>query len=64
MKRMNPALPRSEQPTSKAQLAERSFAELLAAASRRGFYGAASLTLNVQDGHIQHVKIATERMVR
>ncbi|MEM9187449.1 MAG: hypothetical protein AAGB00_13235 [Planctomycetota bacterium] len=48
----------------KAAQARDAFAELLGAASARGFYGSVSLTLTVQDGHIQHVKVATERAIR
>ena len=37
---------------------------LLAAAETRGFHGTASITLSVQDGHIQHLRVAVDRMVR
>lgn len=40
------------------------FAKLLAAAETRGFYGTASIVLNVQDGHIQHLRISVDRMVK
>ena len=40
------------------------FAKLLAAAETRGFYGTASIVLNVQDGHIQHLRIAVDKMVK
>ena len=40
------------------------FAKLLDAAACRGFHGTASITLSVQDGHIQHLRVAVERMVR
>jgi len=49
---------------NKQEQTQAAVAELLATAARQGFYGTASLTLNVQDGHIQHVKISTERMMR
>lgn len=48
----------------KLEQAERAFVELLAEASRSGFYGSASLTIHVQDGHIQHVRVASERLLK
>ncbi|MEO0529627.1 MAG: hypothetical protein AAF266_03515 [Planctomycetota bacterium] len=48
----------------KAGDAEAAFVALMAEASRRGYYGTVSLTLNVQDGAIQHVRVATDRLVR
>jgi hypothetical protein len=52
-------------PTStKLQQAEAAFAQLIAEASRRGFYGTAGLTLSIQDGTIQHVRVAMERMIK
>jgi len=53
----------SEKTGKKAQ-AQAEFAKLLAAAETRGFQGTASITLSVQDGHIQHLRVAVERMVR
>lgn len=44
--------------------AQAAFAELLSASSRRGFYGAVTLSMNVQDGFIQQVRVTTERVVR
>ncbi|WP_145245317.1 hypothetical protein [Aeoliella mucimassa] len=49
---------------SKALQAQEEFAKLLSSASARGFHGTAGITLSVQDGHIQHLKIHFERMVR
>ena len=49
---------------SKAQQAETAFAKLMADASRRGFYGTAGLTLSIQDGHIQHIRVLVERMIK
>ncbi len=43
---------------------EQAFAQLVADASRRGFYGEAGLTLSVQDGRIQHIRVAMERMIK
>ena len=44
--------------------AEAEFAKLLAAAESRGFHGTATITVSVQDGHIQHLRVAVDRMVR
>jgi hypothetical protein len=49
---------------SKRSQAQAEFAKLLAAAETRGFHGTASLTVSVQDGHIQHLRVSVERMVR
>lgn len=49
---------------NKVSQAERAFAEMVGAVSRRGFYGTASVTLVVQDGRIQNVRLATERMMK
>jgi hypothetical protein len=43
---------------------EAELAKLLADASRRGFYGEAGITLSVQDGRIQHIRVAMEKMVK
>jgi hypothetical protein len=43
---------------------EHELAKLLADASRRGFYGEAGLTLSVQDGRIQHIRVAVDRMIK
>jgi hypothetical protein len=48
----------------KAEQATEAFARLLADASRRGFYGTAGLTLSIQDGHIQHIRVAMEKMIK
>ncbi len=50
--------------TNKAEQAQTAFAQLLADASRRGFYGNASLTLSIQDGRIQHIRMMLERMIK
>jgi hypothetical protein len=50
--------------TSKRSQAQAEFAKLLAAAETKGFHGTASITLSVQDGHIQHLRVAVDRMVR
>ncbi len=46
-----------------AQL-EAALAELLAEATRRGFFGVVALELNVQDGTIQHIRRKLERIER
>ena len=46
------------------QRADAELTRLLEAAATRGFYGTASLTVTVQDGHIQHMKVAVEKMVK
>jgi len=46
-----------------AQL-EAALAELLAEATRRGFFGVVALELNVQDGTIQHIRRKLERVER
>jgi len=49
---------------SKVEQAEVAFAQLMADASRRGFFGNAGLTLSIQDGKIQHIRVAVERMIK
>ncbi len=49
---------------SKRAAAQSEFARLLDAAECRGFHGTASITVSVQDGHIQHLRVAVERMIR
>jgi hypothetical protein len=51
------------EPTKRAQ-AQAEFTKLLSAAETRGFHGTASITVSVQDGHIQHLRVAVDRMVR
>ena len=46
-----------------AQL-EAALAELLAEATRRGFFGIVALELSVQDGTIQHIRRRLERLER
>jgi len=50
--------------TNKRAQAQAEFAKLLTAAECRGFHGTASITVCVQDGHIQHLRVNVERMVR
>jgi hypothetical protein len=49
---------------NKAEQASAAFAQLMAEASRRGYYGTAGLTLSIQDGRIQHIRVAMERMIK
>lgn len=44
--------------------AQAEFQKLLAAACVAGFHGTASVSITVQDGHIQYTRIALERMVK
>jgi hypothetical protein len=50
--------------TNKVQQVEAALAKLLADSSQRGFYGEAALTLSVQDGYIQHIRVAIEKMIK
>ncbi len=50
--------------SSKVSQAQAEFAKLLTAAETRGFHGTASITVSVQDGHIQHLRVAVDRMIR
>jgi hypothetical protein len=49
---------------NKIEQIEAALAKLLADLSQRGFYGEAGLTLSVQDGRIQHIRVAMERMIK
>lgn len=49
---------------NKVQQVESALAKLIAEASRRGFYGQVAVTLSVQDGHIQNIRLTTERMIK
>ena len=44
--------------------AQEAFAELLQQASERGFYGVTSLTIHVQDGHFQQVRVSFDRILK
>ncbi|WP_146398360.1 hypothetical protein [Pseudobythopirellula maris] len=58
----------SPPPTTKrigrVEQAEAALVRLLAETSKRGFFGAATLSFNVQDGRIQQVRIATEQTLK
>ncbi len=38
--------------------------QVLEQARQRGFYGTAGLVLSIQDGHIQHIRLNVERMMK
>ncbi|MCC7475122.1 MAG: hypothetical protein IT425_06975, partial [Pirellulales bacterium] len=48
----------------KVEQIEAAMAKLLADLSQRGFYGEAVLTLSVQDGVIQHIRVAMEKLIK
>jgi hypothetical protein len=49
---------------NKIKQVEAALAKLLADSSQRGFYGEAGIRLSVQDGVIQHIRVAIERMIK
>ena len=53
-------------PGNKQKLAQlqAAMAELLAEATRRGFFGVVAVELNVQDGTIQYIRRKLERIER
>ena len=64
---LTPHRGKTEQTTpkrGKADQAEEAFRHLMSESSRRGFYGVVTLSLNVQDGHIQQVRLCTERQLK
>jgi len=44
--------------------AKNEFAKLIESVCSQGFYGSASVTVNVQDGHIQYTRVAVDRMIK
>lgn len=50
-------------PRGKARDAQLAFVDLLAEATRPGFFGSVSLSVTVQDGHVQQVRVVTEKKV-
>ena len=50
--------------TDRRDQAKAEFAKLIENVCGRGFYGTASVTVNVQDGHIQYTRVNVDRMVR
>jgi len=49
---------------SNQRLPARELQRLLMSVSQRGFHGTATLTVSLQDGHVQHVRVASEQVVR
>jgi hypothetical protein len=48
--------------TKKTARVEAALAEILAEATRRGFFGTAGVEISVQDGAIQHIRRKVDRM--
>ncbi|TWT46497.1 hypothetical protein [Botrimarina hoheduenensis] len=48
----------------KAQQAEAAFWRLMQESSREDFYGTMTLTLSVQSGHVQQVRMTTDRLLK
>jgi hypothetical protein len=44
--------------------AKSEFTKVIQLVCARGFHGTASVTVNVQDGHIQYTRVNVERMIR
>ena len=51
-------------PNEMQRIVAAELARLLEDVGLPGFYGVATLILSLQDGHLQHLRVATERMVR
>ncbi|MAT73055.1 MAG: hypothetical protein CMJ58_26525 [Planctomycetaceae bacterium] len=49
---------------NRREQAEQEFARMLSAVSVTGFHGTATVAVSLQDGHIQHLRVSTERMVK
>ncbi|MBX3425813.1 MAG: hypothetical protein KF688_09045 [Pirellulales bacterium] len=54
----------TDQPGDRRARVEQEFAQLLQAACTRGYHGTASVTVTLQDGHVQTWRLATERLRR
>jgi len=50
--------------SDKRAQAQEEFAQVLENIGVRGFYGTASVTVQVQDGHVQSTRVVVERLVR
>jgi hypothetical protein len=50
--------------TNKRDQAKEEFAKLIENVCGRGFHGTASVSVTVQDGHIQYTRVNVERMVK
>jgi hypothetical protein len=44
--------------------AREEFNKLLAAVEFAGFYGTATIVVNIQDGNVEHMKVVTERQIK
>lgn len=64
MTRTKPQVNETSNGVGKRLQAEVEFAKLIENVSVRGFHGTASVTVNVQDGHIQYARVIVDRMVR
>ena len=53
-----------DSPNDKCRKAEAEFAKMIANVCGRGFYGSASVTVTVQDGHIQYTRVVVDRVVK
>jgi hypothetical protein len=50
--------------TLSREAARAEFNKLLAAVDVPGFYGTATITVSIQNGHVEHMKVVTERQIR
>lgn len=50
--------------TRKKDQAELEFSRVIESVCSRGFYGTASVTVQIQDGHIQYTRVLVDRMVK
>jgi hypothetical protein len=44
--------------------AREEFEKLLAAVGVAGFFGTATITVNIQNGNVEHMKVVTERQIK
>ncbi|NOY41883.1 MAG: hypothetical protein GXP26_08615 [Planctomycetes bacterium] len=44
--------------------AKTEFDKMIELVCSRGFFGSASVTVNIQDGRIQYTRVAVDRMIR
>ncbi|WP_148076003.1 hypothetical protein [Bythopirellula goksoeyrii] len=51
-------------PSDRRRQAQAEFQRLLENACVAGFHGSASVTITVQDGHIQYSRVTVERMIK
>ena len=51
-------------PSDKRQQAETEFTRLIENVCQRGFHGTASVTVTIQDGHIQYTRVLVDRVVK